>query len=65
MNQSMLAVPQRAPPPLDLYGPIAADLEEVERILSQTLKSRYAQVRPSSITSATTAASGCGRCCCC
>ena len=46
MNQSMLAVPQRMAPPLDLYGPIAADLEEVERILSQTLKSRYTQVQP-------------------
>ena len=46
MNQSMLAAPQTMAPPLDLYGPIAADLEEVERILSQTLKSRYAQVQP-------------------
>ena len=46
MNQSMLAVPQTVAPPLDLYGPVAADLEEVERILSQTLKSRYAQVQP-------------------
>ena len=46
MNQSMLAVPPRVAPPLDLYGPIAADLEEVERILSQTLKSRYSQVQP-------------------
>jgi octaprenyl-diphosphate synthase len=33
-------------PPLDLYGPIAADLEEVERILARTLKSRYDQVAP-------------------
>ncbi len=46
MNQSMLAVPQTVAPPLDLYGPVSADLEEVERILSQTLKSRYAQVQP-------------------
>ncbi len=46
MNQSMVAVPQTVAPPLDLYGPIAADLEEVERILSQTLKSRYSQVQP-------------------
>jgi octaprenyl-diphosphate synthase len=46
MNQSMLAVPPTMAPPLDLYGPVAADLEEVERILSQTLKSRYAQVQP-------------------
>ena len=28
-------------PPLDLYGPIAADLEEVERILARVLRSRY------------------------
>jgi polyprenyl synthetase len=46
MNQSMLAAPQAVAPPLDLYGPVAADLEEVERILSQTLKSRYARVQP-------------------
>ena len=46
MNQSMVAVPRTVAPPLDLYGPIAADLEEVERILSQTLKSRYPQVQP-------------------
>ena len=49
MNQSMLAVPQSMSPPLDLYGPVAADLEEVERILSQTLKSRYAQVKDVSL----------------
>src|ERR1700726_3422771 len=46
MNQSMLAVPQTVAAPLDLYSPVASDLEEVERILSQTLKSRYAQVQP-------------------
>jgi octaprenyl-diphosphate synthase len=46
MNQSALAVPQRVTPPFDLYGPISADLEEVERILAQTLRSRYAQVQP-------------------
>src|SRR6195256_2229131 len=46
MTQSMLAIPQTMAPPMDLYGPVASDLEEVERILSQTLKSRYAQVQP-------------------
>ena len=46
MNQSILAVPQTVALPLDLYGPVASDLEEVECILSQTLKSRYAQVQP-------------------
>jgi octaprenyl-diphosphate synthase len=46
MNQSLVAVPQRMAAPLDLYGPVAADLEEVERILAQTLRSRYAQVQP-------------------
>jgi octaprenyl-diphosphate synthase len=30
----------------DFYGPIAADLDEVERVLSRTLKSRYSQVTP-------------------
>src|SRR5207244_12606143 len=31
-------------PTLDPLAPIAADLEEVERVLARTLKSRYAQV---------------------
>jgi octaprenyl-diphosphate synthase len=46
MNQTMQAIPQTVAPPLDWYAPVASDLEEVERILSQTLKSRYAQVQP-------------------
>jgi octaprenyl-diphosphate synthase len=46
MHPSTLAVPPAAAPPLDLAGPIAADLEEVERILARTLKSRYPQVAP-------------------
>jgi octaprenyl-diphosphate synthase len=44
MNQSLLADPAVVAPPLDLYGPIAGDLEEVERILARVLKSRYAAV---------------------
>ncbi len=46
MNQSMVAMPQAVALPFDLYGPIASDLEEVERILARTLKSRYAAVQP-------------------
>jgi octaprenyl-diphosphate synthase len=42
----MQAIPHTVAPPLDWYAPVASDLEEVERILSQTLKSRYAQVQP-------------------
>src|SRR2546423_12085692 len=44
MNQSILVSPQVVVPPLDLYGPIAGDLEEVERILARVLKSRYRAV---------------------
>ncbi len=44
MNQAMLADGRIAVPPLDFHGPIAGDLEEVERILARTLKSRYATV---------------------
>jgi octaprenyl-diphosphate synthase len=46
MNHSMLAEPQAVAPAPDLFGPAAADLEEVERILARTLRSRYAQVAP-------------------
>jgi octaprenyl-diphosphate synthase len=46
MSQTMQAIPHTVAPPLDWYAPVASDLEEVERILSQTLKSRYAQVQP-------------------
>jgi octaprenyl-diphosphate synthase len=42
----MPAEPRAAAPPLDLYGPVAADLEAVERILARTLQSRYAAVAP-------------------
>jgi octaprenyl-diphosphate synthase len=41
-----LAVPPSVAPALDFYGPIAADLEEVERVLARTLRSRYPQVAP-------------------
>jgi octaprenyl-diphosphate synthase len=41
-----LAVPPAVVPALDFYGPIAADLEEVERVLARTLRSRYPQVAP-------------------
>jgi octaprenyl-diphosphate synthase len=41
-----LAVPSAVAPAVDLYAPIAADLEEVERVLARTLKSRYPQVAP-------------------
>jgi octaprenyl-diphosphate synthase len=41
-----LDVPPAVAPALDFYGPIAADLEEVERVLARTLRSRYPQVTP-------------------
>lgn len=41
-----LAVPPAVAPALDLYGPVVADLEEVERVLARTLRSRYPQVTP-------------------
>jgi octaprenyl-diphosphate synthase len=44
MNQTVLVKPQGAAPALDLYGPIAGDLEEVERVLARTLRSRYQAV---------------------
>jgi octaprenyl-diphosphate synthase len=31
-------------PPLDLFGPIGADLEEVERILARSLRNRHARI---------------------
>src|SRR5260221_11838140 len=46
MSQSLLTPPLTAIPAPDLFTPIAADLEDVERVLSRTLKSRYAQVAP-------------------
>jgi octaprenyl-diphosphate synthase len=44
MNQTLLADPEVVAPLLDLYGPIAGELEEVERILARVLKSRYPAV---------------------
>ena len=44
MNQTLPRTVPVMVPPLDLHGPIAADLEEVERILARVLKSRYAAV---------------------
>ncbi len=42
MNQTLpRTAPVAAPPSLDLNGPIAADLEEVERTLARVLRSRY------------------------
>lgn len=43
MNQTLTNAPTVAPP-VDLYSPIAADLEDVERVLARTLKSRFAAV---------------------
>src|SRR5947209_19195480 len=37
MNSTM-TIPQAAPAPVDLYAPIAADLEEVERVLARSLR---------------------------
>ncbi len=42
MTQSLAPEPTAPAPPMDLHGPIAAELEEVERVLTRTLKSRYA-----------------------
>ena len=44
MNQSILVSPPIVAPTMEMVGPIAGDLEEVERILARTLKSRYAAV---------------------
>jgi octaprenyl-diphosphate synthase len=46
MNSPTLAVPQTAAAPPDVYAPIAADLEEVERILARELRSRRAVAAP-------------------
>jgi octaprenyl-diphosphate synthase len=43
---TVLVLPPAIVPGLDFYGPIAADLEEVERVLARTLRSRYPQVAP-------------------
>jgi octaprenyl-diphosphate synthase len=41
---STITIPQAAVPPLDLAGPIGADLEEVERVLGRCLRNRHARV---------------------
>ena len=40
MNQLLPTAVGPAPAPFDLFGPIARDLEEVERVLARTLESR-------------------------
>jgi octaprenyl-diphosphate synthase len=44
MSQLMPNPAHAASAPADLYAPIGRDLEEVERILAQTLTSRYQQI---------------------
>jgi octaprenyl-diphosphate synthase len=44
MSQLMQNPAHPAVAPPDLYTPIVRDLEEVERVLAQTLKSRYQQI---------------------
>jgi octaprenyl-diphosphate synthase len=44
MDTSTLAAARAAVPPLDLVGPIALDLEEVERILARSLRNRHERV---------------------
>src|SRR5262249_7522931 len=44
MDASTLTAPQGTAPVPDLFGPVAADLEEVERILARNLKNRHARV---------------------
>ncbi|MFL5245542.1 MAG: polyprenyl synthetase family protein [Gemmataceae bacterium] len=44
MNPVLSAPRKNGQAPPDLYGPIARDLEQVEDVLAQTLKSRYAPV---------------------
>src|SRR4051794_29231065 len=44
MKSSVLSVASPPAPPLDLHGPVAADLEETERILSRSLRNRQPRV---------------------
>ena len=44
MNQGTTAEPAHASAPAQLYAPIARDLDEVERILSESLRSRHPRV---------------------
>src|SRR5262245_23312017 len=46
MNSSLAAPPAAAAPVPELFAPIAADLEEVERVLARALRARYARVAP-------------------
>jgi octaprenyl-diphosphate synthase len=44
MNPSVLAAQPVVLPTPDLYAPIASDLEEMERVLARTIKSRFSAV---------------------
>ncbi len=44
MNHVIAPVSATVPAPLDLHGPIARDLEEVERILQREMRSRHPRV---------------------
>jgi octaprenyl-diphosphate synthase len=44
MNATVLDIPPVVGKPPDLYAPIAADLEDVERVLARELRSRYPAV---------------------
>jgi octaprenyl-diphosphate synthase len=44
MNPSVLAAQPLVLPTPDLYAPIATDLEEMERVLARTIKSRFSAV---------------------
>jgi octaprenyl-diphosphate synthase len=44
MNTTTLAVAPPAVAPVDVYGPVAADLEEVERLLSRSLRNKHPRV---------------------
>jgi octaprenyl-diphosphate synthase len=46
MNPTLLATPPTTLPPPDVFAPVAGELEEVERILARTLRSRYPRVAP-------------------
>ena len=50
MDTTTLAAPPSAVARLDLYGPIAGDLEEVERLLLRSLKNRRPRVSGSAPT---------------
>jgi len=54
----------RAAAPLSFTAPIAGDLEQVERILSESLSSRNPRVARSSITSPLSRQNDCVLSCC-